>query len=478
MDTSVVPADGDYRCWICLAGPDEPPPQGNDPEWRRPCKCNLIAHQCCLLEWAADVSANQRNRPGVTKLPKCPQCKATIYVTKKHSRFLKLRETIEALNTNGMQLLFVSSVSGSLFTAVYTTLYAMGASSIRLMCPTDMALDLLGLTVTGRRVAVKRISLRRMLLIPSVPVLLLISPSRSRLIDAISVVLPFTLADREHLPWKFQGARFTMAILPWLRLGYRFLYDRLMDPVIQDCAAKVRPMFYQSGATEAPNGGLNIQVFVDREPDQPDQRGQQGQGGGGAGQPLGMDQVLAAAAAGGGAVQEEDDHEDDPHAAVEVVRNPLINRMVLTIVEWITNVVDPPEPAPLIDDMNGDQGQQHGQEGRGGPGASSSSSSTPRRRPHTADWVISRRTFTLRIGHQLLLPLLSGMMGSLLSTIPFVRKRIPSRFHRNMFGGMLVVVLRDLINVISALLRARQETSRTVLQHYEIPRRRRRRNRP
>lgn len=42
------------KCWICLCGPDEPPPLGtmkDAVDFVHPCSCSLQAHRRCLLDW-------------------------------------------------------------------------------------------------------------------------------------------------------------------------------------------------------------------------------------------------------------------------------------------------------------------------------------------------------------------------------------------------------------------------------------------
>jgi hypothetical protein len=78
------PAEEDeVRCWICFASDwDEDKPRG---DWRAPCKCSLVAHEACLLDWIADM---QKSEGGGTKKPACPQCKTLIRLKEEQSLVL------------------------------------------------------------------------------------------------------------------------------------------------------------------------------------------------------------------------------------------------------------------------------------------------------------------------------------------------------------------------------------------------------
>ena len=53
--------------WLCTQGPTNPARQ-----WVHPCKCTLIAHEDCLLEW---IRASESNPDRSTNnFLKCPQC--------------------------------------------------------------------------------------------------------------------------------------------------------------------------------------------------------------------------------------------------------------------------------------------------------------------------------------------------------------------------------------------------------------------
>jgi hypothetical protein len=433
----------DYKCWICLGTADEPPPHGLPRhDWKRPCRCNLVAHQTCLLDWAAEVaSANARSLvipfQAAEKLPQCPQCKAPIRISKSVSKFILLREAIEAANATGFQVFFCVASGGSLASAMYTSLYAIGAASIRCLCPTDMALQILGVTVTEGGVFIQPLSLRRFILIPAIPLALLLSGSQSRFADVVTLALPLGLADKHHLPWKFTGARLTVALLPVARILYHMAYDVVVEPIIQRCAARVRPSYIPQVANDGQRllrHGVNIEIVVEEE-------------------------ILQNGNQDGG----EQDEQDDVQRLDGVNRQGMGQFLINQAGNWFADAVDraiplePEDAAPPVDRPADGVAEQ--EDAQNGP------PQLPRRRG--ADWVFSTQALSLRVGNALILPLLSGLMGAGLSLVPGFRRLIPSRFNRNIFGGLLVILLRDIVNVSTALLKVAQERSRRVLEYDE-----------
>lgn len=49
------PSDDSRRCWICF-GEDE----DSEGIWVKPCKCSLVSHEQCLLDW---ITENQKGSP-------------------------------------------------------------------------------------------------------------------------------------------------------------------------------------------------------------------------------------------------------------------------------------------------------------------------------------------------------------------------------------------------------------------------------
>ncbi|CAG8436148.1 9482_t:CDS:2 [Diversispora eburnea] len=60
------------------------------------------------------------------------------------------------------------------------------------------------------------------------------------------------------------------------------------------------------------------------------------------------------------------------------------------------------------------------------------------------------------------------MVGSLLGRFSFIRSRIPDTFHRNVLGGCLFIVFKDIVNLTYKYQRARHRRSRHVKNYVEF----------
>ena len=265
----------DYKCWICLITADEPPPEGTSKHnWRRPCTCNLVAHQECLLEWATEVSTRPTGSNSRQGHPICPQCKSMIHIAKSRSLFVALRDLVESVNVTGFQFLFFTTIGGSALTTVYTILYSMGASSIRFVCPPDMAMEVLGI----KNDRIMPLTFRRFALIPAIPLMLIFSGGRSVINDIAMFLGPLFLADKNTPPWKFSGPRLTLVLLPLARICYHAVYDVTVRKIIEEFAEKTRPGYQSRIGTAQHNNnnedddgnGFNIRFVVRGEDDNED----------------------------------------------------------------------------------------------------------------------------------------------------------------------------------------------------------------
>ncbi|KAK9468070.1 hypothetical protein V1512DRAFT_246823 [Lipomyces arxii] len=76
---SVRVSDTD-QCWICFGTSTDPVvPPATEHKWRKPCKCNLVAHEECILAWIGPIKTSIE----------CPQCKYVIKVQKSKSYFYR-----------------------------------------------------------------------------------------------------------------------------------------------------------------------------------------------------------------------------------------------------------------------------------------------------------------------------------------------------------------------------------------------------
>ena len=81
--------DEEVRCWICFASASEEDRPRAD--WRAPCKCSLVAHEACLLDWIADMQKTGLEN-GSHQKPACPQCKTPISLKEEQSMVLDMMD--------------------------------------------------------------------------------------------------------------------------------------------------------------------------------------------------------------------------------------------------------------------------------------------------------------------------------------------------------------------------------------------------
>ncbi|CAG8582912.1 15762_t:CDS:2 [Racocetra persica] len=68
----------------------------------------------------------------------------------------------------------------------------------------------------------------------------------------------------------------------------------------------------------------------------------------------------------------------------------------------------------------------------------------------------------------LCLPFISAMVGSFLGRFSFIRSRIPDTFHRNVLGGCLFIVIKDIMNLTYKYQRAKHRRSRHIKNYTEF----------
>ncbi|KAG0169843.1 hypothetical protein DFQ28_011024 [Apophysomyces sp. BC1034] len=89
-------------------------------------------------------------------------------------------------------------------------------------------------------------------------------------------------------------------------------------------------------------------------------------------------------------------------------------------------------------------------------------------RRHDLDLWIGRRNLGISMIGALLWPTISSLIGSCLNHVKWVRQNFPDPFHRNLLGGCLFVVAKDMANLLYKYERIRQHRSRRVKNYYEI----------
>lgn len=88
VQKEIIHEEEEKRCWICYTSDTED--EAPKSEWKSPCRCTLIAHESCLLEWIADLQRSESSNYG-SKIS-CPQCKTQIRLKQKRSMVLEVVE--------------------------------------------------------------------------------------------------------------------------------------------------------------------------------------------------------------------------------------------------------------------------------------------------------------------------------------------------------------------------------------------------
>ncbi|OAD75773.1 hypothetical protein PHYBLDRAFT_75850 [Phycomyces blakesleeanus NRRL 1555(-)] len=357
--------EGQQRCWICFGEDSD-----SEGRWVRPCRCSLVSHEECLLDW---ITENQKDSP--TKKVHCPQCAAPYYLSEARNIPLALLGLVDQWVHTAAPYLAVLGLGCSML--VVSTTY--GAHTVLTLMGEKEGGNLMGHPSTW--------SWRTWVGLPMIPVSLV--ASRSRWADAILPAAATLLlratgsSSRTRLRWPPSPA-VMLGLLPWVRLvynGIQALVQRRLSFRLSDTT--YRQQQQQSHQTTSSSFVALVQ-------------GQAGR---------------AATRTGTGRGQTSDLVEHD----VNEVRNQYQNNN-------------------REDDIFNDDG----------PGLS------------------------VTIIGALLWPTISSIIGSCLSRFKPVQKYFPDPFHRNILGGCLFVVAKDIANLVYKYERIRQRRSRHVRNYDEI----------
>lgn len=299
-----------------------------------------------------------------------------------------------------------------------------------------------------------------------------------------------------------------MLLLSTIRIVYHIAYDSFVDPMVQLCASKIRPWNFQNGANNDVQDGININFRLVIEDENAAENNENADNN--ADNADNVDQGAADvnnAEENAGDQLVDGDIERDRLRAVQVAadlnlldmarrrevednqeEDGFFTRLVIRAGNYILDQLERAMPAERDEQrqMNGVADPDEIIIANGADAVAAAGAPIPDevegnnaqeeplhiRRHRNADWVISPRSLSLRIGNTLLWPLIGGIVGGLLSKSPLIRKICPGRFNRNILGSLLVVFIRDIINVSSAFLRVRQENSRKIIDYQDLPRQR------
>ncbi|OBZ86385.1 E3 ubiquitin-protein ligase MARCH5 [Choanephora cucurbitarum] len=193
------------RCWICF-GEDA----DSEGKWVFPCRCSLVSHEQCLLDWIAE---NQKNTP--LKKVACPQCATKYVLTERQSIPLALMSIADNLVR---------------IAAPYLTVLGLGCSM--LITSSTLGAHVI-LTVFGAKDGEQLIgnpalwTWKTWLGLPSIPVALI--ASRSKWADHVLPATTLFLLKMTTIPHPLKltwppSPTVVFGLLPWMRLLYNNIY--------------------------------------------------------------------------------------------------------------------------------------------------------------------------------------------------------------------------------------------------------------
>lgn len=490
------------RCWICLGTEEDPPPSDQGYKWRHPCQCSLTAHELCLLDWVQEViqshpekvAESDSSRHNHRIIVPCPQCKADIVIEDETPWLLYVRQKVEQGMGHGLMYTVFATTGAAATYFVHSTLYGLGALAIRSFCTPDMATELLRIRITPTAIEILPPTLNQTLLIPLIPVVLVGSRFGTHLLAGIlplarlASVPPHRYFDDYHI--------FTW--LPLMKVIYDKIYSVTVHRALRHFAIQARPQLFQEHPNGVPVQGADAALLLEQEAAALQAQVEQNNVPGAF--PRGNDDAPGLAPGLqdiGRELMRLRTNGDD--AAYDAVMQTLVNRardehgfvdaeQVMGFLEGffdeltLENDVTIDELMVRLEEYRDErenaaaeeEDNNFGQLGLfnrileqavGAIGNNQQQQQAPQP-TNSAEpdisWILGQYSLITRVGNALLFPLYCGAMGGLLSGIPLVRNVFTTRVRRNILGGVLLILLRDGFNIVTAYLRVRQLTSKRV----------------
>lgn len=141
MSEPWVPTIDDLRvklCYICREEETYDKPEDPPRVWTHPCNCTLVAHESCLLHW---IKAAQQNPDRAANALKCPQCGAHYELDSYNPRPLRLLDAINrGLSRVGkiVTITCVGITTVSFGGALYVVFTSYGVYAVRCFLGKDM----------------------------------------------------------------------------------------------------------------------------------------------------------------------------------------------------------------------------------------------------------------------------------------------------------------------------------------------------
>lgn len=489
------------RCWICLGTEEDPPPSDQGYKWRHPCQCSLTAHELCLLDWVQEVvqshpekvaESDSSSRHNHRLIVPCPQCKADIVIEDETPWLLYVRQKVEQGMGHALMYTVFATTGAAATYFVHSTLYGLGALAIRSFCTPDMATELLRIRITPTAIEILPPTLNQTLLIPLIPAVLVLSRFGTHLITGLLPLARLAAVP----PHKYFDDYHIFAWLPLVKVIYDRIYSVTVYKALRHFAVQARPQLFQEHSNGVPVEGQDATMLLEQEAAALQAQVEQNNVPGAfphvqeaPGMAPGLQDI-------GRELMRLRTNGDD--AAYDAVMATLVNRardehgfvdaeQVMGFLEGffdeltIDNDVTIDELMLRLEEYRderenaaAEEANTFGQLGlfnrilEQAVGAIGNNQQQPQapQPSNSADpdisWILGQYSLITRVGNALLFPLYCGAMGSFLSGIPLVRNVFTTRVRRNILGGVLLILLRDGFNIVTAYLRVRQLTSKRV----------------
>lgn len=421
----------DLKCWICYDGYN-PETDGSDwrKGWRRVCPCNLFAHQDCLHRWVTSSLLSDNNKPCA-----CPQCGKPVSVVSKKSVILTLRDSAESLLSDLSNISVILSLCGCAGAAVYLALYPIGSWTIKTLCSPELEGYLLGQTIVSgdseHESLVKLEFNSRTVAAPFlVPIALVLSSIDDFYVNLGLAVAPLFLWQPNNMYSTIINTIGQLYPRYWKRPG-----SYAEPPLIKGEG----PSFTSDkiGLTIYPLARIGY-LFLYKRYVAPIVRNW-------AEQMLLVKPSSASQIFGINLVLDNDDDDDDDENAVAVGGEGNENR-----------------------------NQQGNANNNNGGDIEAAGNGENNDADDTYSWAISKHRVLLKLSYTLVWPWLSSQLSEYLFSLPIFAPAsklgflVPaSTLNRNLLASALIIVGRDLFNLLTMYLRYRVYRSRSVVNYFE-----------
>ncbi|KAI6002259.1 hypothetical protein F5J12DRAFT_842004 [Pisolithus orientalis] len=122
-----VPTIDDLRvklCYICREEERYDAPENPPRAWTHPCRCTLVAHESCLLQW---IQSSQQTRSRAPNALKCPQCSSPYVLESNNPIILRL---LDAANKG------LSAIGKIVTVASFTVVVVSIGTGMYILCTT------------------------------------------------------------------------------------------------------------------------------------------------------------------------------------------------------------------------------------------------------------------------------------------------------------------------------------------------------